>query len=106
MCYAQRVKEIALPEYKGGSQTHYLISILLKGYKINTYEARYIGIGNLHSYMSSLRKRYKLTHSSKRARVIDPLTGCLTNQTVLIVWLSDEQREAYKTRKKAQNRKK
>ncbi|MGC9422694.1 hypothetical protein [Vibrio sp.] len=103
---ADKIKELGFPEFKHSSQLCYLVSLLLKGFKINTYEARYIGIGNLHSNMSTLREKYKLTHSSKRARVIDPLTGCLTNQTVLVVWLSDEQREAYKTRKKAQNRKK
>lgn len=103
---ADKIKELGFPEFKHSSQLGYLVSLLLKGFKINTYQARYIGIGNLHSNMSTLREKYKLPHSDKRSKVIDPLTGGLTNRTVLVVWMNDEQKEAYKKRKKAQNRKK
>lgn len=104
MLYRKNIKQIGLPDYKGGKHCHYLVSLLLKGYRIDTRVCRFIGIGNLHSDVSSLKKK-NFPHSKKKGLVIDPVTGEIPPQEVLIVWMTLEQREQYFARKKALNRK-
>ena len=103
---ADKIKDLGFPEFKHSSQRGYLVSLLLKGFKINTHQARYIGIFNLHSNMSTLRERYKLDHDQYNGKAIDPNTKQLGKWHVITVWMNIEQREAYKKRKKAPNRKK
>lgn len=100
--HRERTKELRLPDYKGGSNISYARTVLLKGYNLNTYQARYIGIGNWHSMISDLRIKYKMLITDTKERVIDPLTGKLTERPVINAWMTLEQRKDYFKRKKAQ----
>lgn len=66
---------LGLPEpRKQETQREYIRRILLAGYSINTRQCRFIGIGNLHSVVSALRKRrFPLRVEHKPA--IEPLSG-------------------------------
>lgn len=100
--HRERVKELGLPDYKGGEQKNYVKAVLLKGFKLSTYQARYLGIGNLHSVLSELRNKGKMLITDTKERVIDPLTGKLTERPVINAWMTVEQRQDYFKRKKAQ----
>ncbi len=55
---------LGLPEpRKQETQREYIKRILLAGHSINTRQCRVIGIGNLHSVVSALRKRALSTAS-------------------------------------------
>lgn len=105
MLYRDRIQQLGFPEYKGGKHRHYLMSLLIQGYRINTRLCRFIGIGNLHSEISTLKEKYRFPHSKKMGLVADPVTGEIPVKEVLIVWMTPEQREEYFLRKKAPNRK-
>ncbi|HCG6789511.1 TPA: hypothetical protein NJ263_003014 [Vibrio parahaemolyticus] len=100
--HRERAKELGLPDYKGGEQKSYVKSVFLKGCGLNTYQARYIGIGNLHSVLSVLRHKDKMLITDTKERVIDPSTGNLTERPVINAWMTVEQRKDYFKRKKAQ----
>lgn len=105
MLYRDRIQQLGLPEYKGGKHRHYLTKLLLQGLRINTRMCRFIGIGNLHSEISTLKEKSRLPHSKVLGLVADPVTGEIPPNEVLIVWMTQEQREQYFVRKKALNRK-
>lgn len=105
MLYRDRIQLLGMPDYKGGKHRHYLMTLLLQGYRINTRMCRFIGIGNLHSEVSTLIKKNRLPLSKTLGLVADPVTGEIPAKEVLIVWMTLEQREQYFARKKAPNRK-
>lgn len=73
---------LGLPEpCKQETQREYIRRILLAGHSINTRQCRFIGIGNLHSVVSALRKRrFPLRVEHKPA--IEPPSGELLPQLV------------------------
>lgn len=73
---------LGLPEpRKQETQREYIKRILLTGHSINTRQCRFIGIGNLHSVVSALRKRhFPLRVEHKPA--IEPRSGEILPQPV------------------------
>lgn len=51
----KRCQEIGLPKPESfDTENSYVMKIILSGKSLNTRQARYIGIGNLHSVVSGL----------------------------------------------------
>lgn len=66
---------LGLPEpRKQESQWEYIRQILLAGHSINTRQCRFIGIGNLHSVVSALRK-WGLPLRIEHKPAIEPRSG-------------------------------
>lgn len=99
MLYQERIKELGLPDYKSG-ETHinYITRLLLNGYKLNTRGCRFIGIGNLHSEILKLEKR-NLQITIEKQRTIDPVTGEIPKQLVLVLWMTPSQIAEYHAQK-------
>ncbi|PMP04604.1 hypothetical protein BCS95_05465 [Vibrio breoganii] len=95
MIYKDECFELGLPEpKKGEQQVHYVKRVMLEGIKLDTRQARYIGIGNLHSIVSNLNKQYvPFSLSHQRARC--PKTGEVPPYAVDVIWMTDEERELY-----------
>lgn len=71
-------------------QLLYVRRLLISGFRINTRQARYIGIHNLHSIAATLRRRgLKFTTEHKPA--LDPRTGELPTQPVDWLYMTAEQ---------------
>lgn len=68
MIKLNRCSELNLPLPKPcQDQRAYVLALVMGGYRIDTRTARYIGIGNLHSVLSALRKQYKITVEHRTA---------------------------------------
>ncbi|MGO1190118.1 hypothetical protein [Vibrio casei] len=94
--YIENIKKLNLPERKkGDTHANYIKRVLLTGHKFNTREARHIGIGNLHSIKPVLNKQ-QFPFKDERKRVIDPATGEIPIHTVLVIYMTAEQIQAYK----------
>lgn len=96
MIHTDKCIELGLPAPKSyHNQLSYVISLITQGIKLNTREARYIGIHNLHSLISTLkRKGHK--HTLEHGRVYCPFTGETPSQPVDILSMNYVQIEAYK----------
>lgn len=94
--YSDNIKKLKLPEWKQGeTQANYIKRLLLNGHKFDTRQARFIGIGNLHSLLSDkLMKKFPFRVEHKR--VIDPATGKIPIHKVLVIYMTAEQIQAYK----------
>jgi hypothetical protein len=75
MIHKDKCLELSLPEPASfDNQLTYVLKILSLGFKLNTRIARYIGIHNLHSVASILKKKgYTFTLVHKRVKC--PFTG-------------------------------
>lgn len=83
------------------NQQSYVLSVIAKGGKLNTRMARYIGIHNLHSIISKLKKKgHKFT--LEHGRVACPFTGKVPPHPVDILSMSYEQIEAYNNERSRQ----
>ncbi|AVQ86861.1 hypothetical protein C7R88_05745 [Plesiomonas shigelloides] len=77
------------------SQLRYIRRVLISGYSLNTREAREIGIGNLHSQESNLRRKgFPLSKCCKPAP--DPETKEMLSGDVVHIWVNPEDLEAWK----------
>jgi hypothetical protein len=91
--YLKKIEELELPEPKCDEKQYtYILRILLLGIAINTRICRYIGIGNLHSLVSELKKK-RIPHTVEHRAVIDPATGKLNPYPVDVVWITAEQKQ-------------
>lgn len=101
MIHKDKCLELGLPEPKSfHNQQTYVLLVISEGHHINTRVARYIGIHNLHSLASILkRKGYNYTH--KHGVVKCPFTGSIPPYPVDILSMSPEQISIYKNTKAA-----
>ncbi len=89
---------LSLPHKKNyETQVSYVKRILMLGFSINTREARLLGIHNLHSVLSSL-KRKGIHLTIEHRSVIDPQTGHLNHFQVDVAYMTNEQIEMNKKR--------
>lgn len=96
--YTHHINKLGLPAPKyGEKQIHYLKRVLLNGYILNTRICRFIGIGNLHSLISSLKKQH-FPHTVEHLKVVDPYTGELPPHSVDVIWMTPEQILAFRQR--------
>jgi len=102
MIHADKCIELGLPvpESYHNQETYVLMAISL-GYKIHTYAARCIGIANLHSVVSTLkRKGYNFTQENKP--VYCPQNKIVPPHSVVNVSMSSEQILFYRAKKSRQ----
>lgn len=101
MIHKDKCFELGLPEPKSfHNQQTYVLLLISEGHHINTRAARYIGIHNLHSIASTLkRKGYDYTH--KHGTVKCPFTGVVPPYAVDILSMTPEQIATYKKTKAA-----
>jgi len=96
----KRCEGIGLPKPESfDTERTYVIKVMLAGKLINTRQDRYIGIGNLHSVVSSLVNRNRVSLTRVRGVVKDPATGQRPANTVLTVYMTPEQIEEYKAKR-------
>lgn len=101
LIYKDECFELGLPEpKKGEQQVNYVTRVMMEGIHLDTRQARYVGIGNLHSIVSALAKK-KLPFSVKHAVRKCPKTGDVPPYPVDVIWMTNEQRNAYSEMKKA-----
>ncbi len=102
MIHADKCIELGLPVPESyHNQLSYVLSVITQGIKLNTRLARYIGIHNLHSLVSTLKyKGYKFT--LEHGRVPCPFTGKIPSHPVDILSMSYEQIEAYRNERSRQ----
>lgn len=91
--YDEHIKELGFPPRENMKDIEYIKMLLKSGHHIHTRHCRYIGIGNLHSLVSSKGMK-KFPFSLKRQQVIDPATGQLNPYPVDYIWMTEEQMEA------------
>ena len=85
-----RCEQIGLPEpHSGEEQIGYVRRLLMSGHSINTRQARFIGIHNLHSIAAELRRR--LMFETEHRSVLEPLTGVMLRQPVDVLFMTPEQ---------------
>ncbi|WP_261816195.1 hypothetical protein [Vibrio gallicus] len=75
-------------------QQEYLVRLMLEGIALNTRQARVIGIGNLHSLVSTIKKQ-GIWHSIEHKKAMCPKTRIVPPFLVVHVFMTMEQREAY-----------
>ncbi|MCA0937803.1 hypothetical protein LCL85_19880 [Vibrio alginolyticus] len=93
--------ELGLPEPKRGEkEIYYVIRVIREGIQLNTRMARYIGIGNLHSIIPAL-KRKRVPFSSTTKAVFCPKLKEIRTHPVDVIWMTEEQRNAYWEMRKA-----
>ncbi|MEZ8989073.1 hypothetical protein FCV82_06440 [Vibrio breoganii] len=101
MIYKDECFELGLPEpKKSEQQVHYVTRVMLEGIRLDTRQARYVGIGNLHSIVSHLNKKklpFTVSHDLRKC----PKTGDVPPYPVDVIWMTDEQRNVYWEMKKA-----
>lgn len=101
MIYKDKCLELGLPEPQSyhNQETYVLMAISL-GYNIHTYVARYIGIANLHSVVSTLKfKGHRFTHAK---RAYCPQNKTVLPYSVVNVSMNNEQVLFYKAKKSRQ----
>lgn len=99
MIHKDKCQELGLPEPQSyHNQLTYVLMAMTQGFTLNTRTARYIGIHNLHSVVSTLkRKGHKFTH--KKKRVYCPRDKLVPPYPVVTVSMSYEQIQLYKSKK-------
>ncbi|WP_255229479.1 hypothetical protein [Pseudoalteromonas sp. HM-SA03] len=99
MIHKDKCQELGLPEpLSYHNQLTYVLMVISQGLKLSTRNARYIGIHNLHSLVSILRRKgYQFT--LEHGRVHCPFTGIVPPYPVDIVSMSYEQIQLYKSKK-------
>lgn len=99
MLHKDKCLELGLPEPKCvETQQAYIIRAMASGHTLNTRICRYIGVGNLHSIVSSMNKACEFTLG--HGRVLCPFTNETPPFPVDIVRMTKEQREAYQAKEK------
>ncbi|MCW3172820.1 hypothetical protein [Shewanella subflava] len=95
MIYSDECLELGLPlPLTGEKQIDYVKRLLASGRSINTRIARYIGIGNLHSIVSTMQKQ-RFPYAIKHSAVFCPKTKRVPPQLVDVVWMNEEQLKEY-----------
>ncbi|WP_157921741.1 hypothetical protein [Escherichia coli] len=96
----KRCEAIGLPKPESfDTERAYVIKVMMAGKSINTRQARYIGMGNLHSVVSGLINRNRVSLTKVHGVVKDPATGQRPDNTVLTVYMTPEQIEEYKAKR-------
>lgn len=94
-----KCEELGLPVTKGyETQPQYILRLISSGHTINTRMARYIGIGNLHSVISTLKSR-KYEFTLEHGVVYCPFLQSIVNAPVDILSMTAEQRKTYSASK-------
>ncbi|WP_077340028.1 hypothetical protein [Pseudocolwellia agarivorans] len=103
--HTDKCLELNLPEPKSyDTQRAYVIKLISSGFVFNTRMARYIGIHNLHSIVSTLAKKgYKFI--VKHGLTECPFSNTTPPQLVDIVYMTAEQITFYKKEKAAKESK-
>ena len=97
----KRCEELGFPKPESfDTEKSHVMKVMLSGKSINTRQARYIGIGNLHSVVSELRNKYQVDLTKVRGCVKDPATGKKPINTVLITFMKPEQIEEHKAKRR------
>ncbi len=83
------------------SQPNYVLACIAAGHSINTRIGRYIGIGNLHTVISNLKKRksppsFTVEHDT----VWCPSTNTVPKEKVDVAYMTSGQRKLYTAMKK------
>lgn len=95
-----RCEELGLSIPKSfDTERSYVLSVILSGRSLNTREARYIGIANLHSIVSWLKNSERVELTNVKGCVKDPATGEHRVNPVIIVSMTPEQIAAYKAKR-------
>ena len=100
MIHAVMCQSLNLPQPKSyETQSTYILRAMYEGHELNTRICRYIGIHNLHSVAADL---FKKRHSFvlKHGRVACPFTGKTPPFPVDIIYMTKDQREKWKAKKK------
>ncbi|MCG6373176.1 hypothetical protein K6U27_10880 [Vibrio fluvialis] len=93
--YLDNIRDLGWPEPLAYQhQSSFIRQLLLAGIELNTRQARFAGIGNLHSKISEL-KRKGVPVSVRYKQAIDPFTHALNPYPVLHVLMTEKQRAAY-----------
>jgi hypothetical protein len=92
--HKDKCEELGLPEPKGyDTQFNYLLRCIKQGLEIHTYICRYIGIGNLHSLISEMkRKGIPITVEHKKGYCY--FTNEIRPHLVDHIYMTAEQRNA------------
>jgi hypothetical protein len=90
MIHKDKCLTLGLPEpLCGETQFFYIVRCMKSGYELNTRICRYIGIYNLHSLVSKVRRKgtqFTLEHR----RAICPFTGKLRPEPVDHIYMTTE----------------
>jgi hypothetical protein len=93
--YQDECLELGFPvPHVGERQIDYIKRLLTSGRSINTRQALYIGIANLHSRVSALKKQ-RFPYAIKHAVVHCPKTKQTPKQPVDVIWMTEEQIKEY-----------
>ncbi|ORT50713.1 hypothetical protein ST37_08320 [Vibrio sp. qd031] len=100
LIYKDECFELGLPEPKKGEhQTHYVTRVMMEGIRLDTRQARYIGIGNLHSLVSELNRK-RVPFSLAHLKVPCPKTKQVPPNPVDVIWMTDTERSEFLEMKK------
>lgn len=95
------MNQLTLPRFKSGeTQIGYVRRVVLDGYTINTYQCRCMQIYNLHSIISELKKQ-GMEMTVKHQQAMDPSRGITPRFLVDVVFMTLDQRDLYKNKKKS-----
>lgn len=98
--YKGKCIELGYPEPRTSeTQVQYVLRVMLSGLKLHTRNARYIGIGNLHSIAAGLSCK-KVSFCLSHVNAQCPETGEVSRHKVDQVWMTQEQRADYLEKKK------
>lgn len=93
--YKSECIELGFPEPRTfDNQQSYIIYCISNDHTMNTRQARYIGIGNLHTQASNIKKKgHKITVDKVKARCIK--TSIILPHPVDIVYMTGQQQKEY-----------
>jgi hypothetical protein len=98
---ADKCAELKLPPpFQLERQIDYVLRVIQQGFGFNTRQARYVGIYNLHSIASSLKKK-KIQLEVEHKSVFCPFFCVLINRPVDVVYMTAEQIIQYNKTKTA-----
>ena len=94
MIKANKCLELGLPTpYSFETNASYTYRLMVEGYQINTRQALYIKLNNLHSIKSSLLNKKGIQFESKLACAYCPDLDCVPKEPVIHMFMTQEQRE-------------
>jgi len=99
MIHGDKCVALGLPKPKSfETQLLYILRLITEGFVLNTRICRFIGIHNLHSYVSVLAKR-GVTFSLYRERVYCPFIDDIPPYPVDVIYMTKEQQEQHRNEK-------
>lgn len=99
MIYKDKCLELGLPESQSyHNQANYVKYLLLQSLTFNTRKARFVGIHNLHTLISKL-KRKGLPIETRHRAVWCPFTNTVPPQAVDVIAITPENLAEYQSKK-------